>query len=198
MNENERMFQKQLRDCGTDVDNLNAYNEWKPTSPKVQHLMDLINLMFQEDLRILTVAGKQGSGKTFTVAAGVQNRLKEDFCNNKLLTEVARFLTHAELDMAYKECMNPKATKTQTEVYRTFSSIPILVVDEVGRGSWSEYSEQFIENVISKRYANRLKTILITNKTVTELAKMFDANIIDRMSNSKTGCVFALDGETQR
>lgn len=163
----------------------------------------------KEKPRVLLVYGAEGRGKTYLCSGALNEYIYRCYCreytkdcpDEERLNKKARYITHYELDLEDKSCMNPKATKTQIEQFRYITSIPFLVIDEVGRGSWSDYSAQNIENIISKRYGNLLPTVLITNKTGKEITEMFDISIRDRLSNGKTGIALNMDtpeGKSER
>lgn len=153
-------------------------------------------------LRAMIVYGAEGRGKSYLCSGAVNEimRLAYNKENEKenpqfdtVLEGVALYLTHYELDLQEKSCMSPKAPRTQYEQYQRVTGVPFLVIDEIGRGSWSDYSAQNIENVISKRYAQCLPTVLITNKTTPEIVKMFDRSTRDRLFNGKTGIGIDMD-----
>lgn len=195
----KEIFVQQLRQIGVDKDFWFAFEkEFDEIPSYLKKLEDMLNSLLKQEYRVLTVAGTQGIGKTFTVAKCVEQYLKEQFLSRGDILGMAKFVSHFELDLSFKECMNSRASKTQTRVYEEFCNYPILIIDEVGRGSWTEYSANFIENIISKRYANKRTTVLISNKTPQELATMFDRNIVDRLSNGTTGKIWTMKGDSLR
>ena len=151
--------------------------------------------------RVLLVHGAEGRGKSY-LCSGAVNEVIRAYYNIETdkkepqydrISGKAMYLTHYELDLMDKSCMNPKAERTQIEQYKKVGSVPFMVIDEIGRGSWSDYSARNLENVISKRYAELLPTVLITNKTIPEIVEMFDKATRDRLFNGRTGIAIDMD-----
>lgn len=172
---------------------------------KLEQLIDLIFVSDpderKERLRVVLVHGAEGRGKSYLCSGAVNDVIrafynfetKKNEPQYEKICDKSRFLTHYELDLLDKSCMNPRADRTQIEQYRKMSSIPFLVIDEVGRGSWSDYSARNLENIVSKRYSELLPTVLITNKTIPEIVEMFDKATRDRLFNERTGIAIDMD-----
>lgn len=207
-------FRQAQIQSGVTFDNTYAFlAEIKPATDKqtdlketLNELIDLLGISDPEErkkhTRLLLVHGAEGRGKSYLCSGAINEILRRrynDECNKDdpqfedALKGRALYLTHFELDLMDKSCMNPKAVRTQIEQYNRITSIPFLVIDEIGRGSWSDYSSQNIENIISKRYAQMLPTVLITNKTIPEIVQMFDKSTRDRIFNGKTGKEIDMD-----
>lgn len=207
-------FRQAQIESGLTFDNTYAFlAEIEPATDKqtdlketLNELIDLLGISDPEErkkhIRLLLVHGAEGRGKSYLCSGAINEILRRrynDECNKDdpqfedALKGRALYLTHFELDLMDKSCMNPKAVRTQIEQYNRITSIPFLVIDEIGRGSWSDYSSQNIENIISKRYAQMLPTVLITNKTIPEMVKMFDKSTRDRIFNGNTGKAIDMD-----
>lgn len=191
--------------AGVTFDNTLAFlGEIDPRTEKQKELkdtlMNLINLLDIKDpeerknqIRVVLVHGAEGRGKSYLCSGFINEVLRKYYNADAELNGRCLYLTHFEIDLKDKSCMNPKADRTQYEQYNRVTVIPYLVIDEIGRGSWSDYTSQNIENIISKRYAQMLPTVLITNKTLPEIAKMFDKSTRDRLFNNKTGIGIDMD-----
>lgn len=190
-------MKKELLRVGFTFDTLDCMN-CQPRSPQQGELVKVVSEFLSSDCRLLTVLGMQGRGKSWGVAMGVQPyvlRYEEEIGN---AFDKYQYLTHYELDLSYKSCMNPSSRITQVDCYKHFTEKPVLIIDEFLKGAKTPYALDFVENVINKRHAMKRKTILITNHTTKELATMLDPTIMDRLGNGNTGQMFVLTGESLR
>lgn len=207
-------FKYAQRKSGITFDNSMAMlSDISPKTEKQRELITNLNALLKnltekdadtkkKGLRAILVYGAEGRGKSF-ICSGCANEMLKVCYNTEnqkdnpqfdtALSNKVLYLTHYELDLLEKSCMSPKAPHTQYEQYQKVTSVPLLIIDEIGRGSWSDYSAQNIENVISKRYAQCVATVLITNKTAPEIVKMFDKSTRDRLFNDKTGRAVNMD-----
>ena len=203
--ERDIVFERIQRGAGILEENMDAFTSLiTPRNEKQRLLLNALERIEKtlkskdreekkEGVRALLVCGSEGRGKSWIISGLINKYLYNKYAATENTDGMAMYLTHYELDLRDKSCMNPKASKTQVEQYNDFCDVPLLVIDEIGRGSWSDYTAQNIENIISRRYSNLRPTILITNKTKAEIAKMFDRSILDRIANGKTGLVLDMD-----
>lgn len=165
----------------------NVYlHQVEPRSDKQKELKRLLEELKQRRYLVLLVCGDTGVGKTYMALAMLNSVLHNAMCDSVDVDRAGRYMTHYELDIRYKSAMDgKKGGKTQFDLYNLFTQYDMLVLDEIGRGSVSEYSMGFIENVLTKRIAWRRPTVLITNKTPSELKDLFDVQMLDRLGSDK-------------
>lgn len=70
---------------------------------------------------------------------------------------------------------------SEREVIRKYSSLDLLVIDEVGVQSGSENERNLLFSVLNGRYENVLPTILISNLTLSEIKGAIGERAFDRL-----------------
>lgn len=91
-------------------------------------------------------------------------------------------------------CANVKDTfgteETSKSVFVKFMRPAILAVDEVN-GGMSEFDTKLIQRIVSRRYdTNQMDTILISNETAEEFAKIVGDRVMSRINETGGVCDF--------
>jgi len=167
--------------------------EIEPKNEGQRVLIEKLIRLARKEYKTLLISGNKGTGKTFLALAFLNSAI---YRTQEPSEFTAKYVTHYELDLRYKAAMND-SKKTQADIYNQYAEYSYLVIDELGRGSITDYSMTFIENLISRRYSWSRPTVIITNKTTKELKELLDAQMLDRLGNEKQE-TFALDGESLR
>jgi len=111
----------------------------------------------------LVLCGPRGVGKTHAGAAILRRVVVEMMGTGKFTTQ-ERFISRL------KAAMNPGGEK-QDAIWKELTTVDLLVVDEVGRGSGSQYEKDMMFKLINLRYEAACKPLVIlSNLTVAELA----------------------------
>lgn len=131
----------------------------------------------------MLICGTEGNGKTLFSCSTLTSHAAKALNEGK--TRRGYYLTQKELELEFRSAMHD-ASSSEMAVFRRFFDYPILVLDEVGRGSNTQYSLDNIEALISKRYAWRRPTVIITNGTVGSIRELFDRHILDRLQTGGT------------
>jgi DNA replication protein DnaC len=103
------------------------------------------------EVKKLFLTGKNGTGKTHLACACV-------------IALKGRILTMYEISTMIRQSYTAKATLSELEIVDDLASIPILVIDEIGRTKGSESEHNWLSYIIDKRHCRNLPMILITNK----------------------------------
>jgi DNA replication protein DnaC len=98
--------------------------------------------------RMLLMLGKNGNGKNHLAASILQ---ETGGCIYSVF----------EIELMLKECYSGKTS--EPELYRRLCSIPVLIINEIGRHKVGEWEQHFLSYIINKRYENLMPTVLISN-----------------------------------
>jgi len=108
--------------------------------------------MFKEGLGLLLV-GEPGVGKTYTVAA----ILKYLYSKYKVR---GYFVDTKELSLKLRDSFN---NGQHTKLVETLARVPILVLDDLGNETLTDWYREILVGLISKRYNDKKVTFVTTN-----------------------------------
>jgi len=137
----------------------------------------------------LVMAGKVGTGKTHLAAAMI-NTMVEKGKNSKLvkMSEVIRNI---------KSTWSKGALQDESEVIKFYSSLPLLIVDEIGVQFGTDTEKLLLSEIIDNRYQDILPTVLISNLDTDGIKNCIGERSYDRLRQDG-GKVVAFDWESER
>ena len=100
----------------------------------------------------LIIKGASNTGKTKLLSAFGNSLLKAG--------KSVKYVTAGELTMKLR-FSNPAFEDS----YEWLTTVPYLLIDDLGSERWSEYNEEQLTNVLSKRRRSTLSTVITTSKT---------------------------------
>lgn len=118
----------------------------------------------------LVLTGGYGTGKTHLAAAIANNLVDKGIM--VLFNTYIGHLDHLKREMDSDE---PKVYLDRMK------SIPMLVIDDLGKEKKSEWSQQTLFNVLNYRYEHYLPTVITTNMTPSELPNYVEGAISSRL-----------------
>lgn len=121
----------------------------------------------------LIFSGKAGSGKTH-LACGIAYEAIEQGAQ-------VQFATVAEVMRQIKGAFSKDSDTTEQQHIDHFSSIELLILDEVGMDYGTDFNKALIFEILNNRYENVLPTILLTNLDTTSLKEYLGERLVDRM-----------------
>jgi len=131
----------------------------------------------------IVFCGKPGTGKTH-LSYAIANSLRKKMCT--AVVKTAADMT-AKVKSAYK---SSDMHNSPESVVATFSSLDLLIIDEVGVQIDSEAERRILFDIMNKRYENMKPTVMISNLAVEELTAFVGERVMDRM-NEGGGMIFA-------
>lgn len=88
----------------------------------------------------------------------------------------------------HESYLGRKDIMTEGQVIDLYSSIPVLGIDEIGRSSWTDHEAQTLYEIIDRRDADNLKTVMAGNITPLEFEKKFDASLRRKLGAYELVC----------
>lgn len=108
----------------------------------------------------------------------------------------ALYATAAEFFMAIKATYRKDSTENEMEVIARFTKPSILVLDEFGRRSETDWESNLLFELLDKRYGKMKNTILLSNQTKEEFLSSVGASLASRMQ--ETGGVMECNWPSRR
>lgn len=137
----------------------------------------------------LIMSGKVGTGKTHLAAAMI-NRLVER-------GQKCRIVKLSDLIREIKSTWARDAERSEKFVIQTYSTVPVLIIDEVGVQFGSDTEKLLISEIIDNRYQEMRPTVLISNLDAQGIKGVIGERCYDRLREDG-GKVIAFDWESHR
>lgn len=167
-------------------------HEVQPLSESQEKLKTLLEGLKLKKYNTLLLLGDTGLGKTYMCQA-----LANTMIYNAVDTErAALYTTHFEMELKLKDTMTKNYNgPSESDLLTKYKTRSLLIIDEFGRGSVSEYFLNRFEYIVCERMAKNRRTVIITNKSPDELRQIFDRQMQDRLGILKGG---KLNPKTER
>jgi DNA replication protein DnaC len=135
----------------------------------------------KEPVGWLLLTGGYGCGKTHLAAAIANYRLEQG--DSVLFVNTPDLLDHL------RTTFDPSSTVTLDERFEQVRTCPLLILDDLGAHSNSEWAQEKLYQLINYRYVEKLPTVITTNDSREEL---------DPRLNSRLSHIERLDENQQR
>ncbi len=137
-------------------------------------MLDYINNFSKQEDNLLLVGGK-GSGKTFTASL-----IAKELYKHRDIT-----LYYTRLHSLFSDIKDGFNQSNTSNIFEYACNVDLLILDEVGSYSLSNYDYQQFFSLIDERYSNELKTIFITNiEKIKDFIEFLNSAISDRVFES--------------
>lgn len=124
----------------------------------------------------LVMTGNCGTGKNHLAISMAKSIIRNHLASVEI-TDVMR------LTRSVKNTWRHSAESTEDEVIERFSSLDLLIIDEVGVQFGSPTEMTILQEVVNARYESVLPTILISNLTFEQLKESIGERIVDRVTD---------------
>lgn len=125
---------------------------------------------------LVMLCGTRGSGKTQLGVEAIRELAKRGWSS--------RYATAMDVFIALKSTYQRDSRKTEAEVLREFTKPSLLVIDEVGKRSESDWENSLLFHIVDKRYGMLKDTILISNQTREAAIASVGASAASRMQET--------------
>lgn len=144
----------------------------------IQHFVETKN-----QNKILALLGNYGTGKTHLGCS--------------IIREMGGlYITSQKLCIEYESGSDFKAEANKMQILRKYSTAPMLIIDEVGRGFKPDLEKEIISFIISERYANDLPMGIISNFKKDGFVRFIGDAMYDRFS--EVGIILEFLGRSKR
>ena len=196
--ENEKLERKRylrVRDrAGISKRNLGVtLDSIVPASKAQSHALETLKSYSQEILKgkadnNIIIIGGVGTGKTIISSALVDSLVERKSARIRKCIDLVREL---------KSTWSKDSESTESEVIHHYSTLHLLVIDEVGVQFGSDTEKMFLFDIVDGRYQNMLPTVLISNLNMDGIKELVGERAVDRMREGG-GKLLVLDGESCR
>lgn len=121
-----------------------------PQTPEQEKALAAVNKMIAEKSGKVILLGSNGVGKTFLGSMAV-----------KALG--GKILSMYEITTMIRMSYSARAEKTELEIVQDLASIPMLVIDEMGRTKGSDAELNWLSYILDKRHTRDLPFMILTN-----------------------------------
>lgn len=121
-----------------------------PKTPEQKKALEAVKQMIAEKSGKVILLGNNGVGKTFLGSMAVK-------------AMGGKILSMYEITTMIRQSYSVKAVKTELEIVQELASIPMLVIDEMGRSKGSEAELNWLSYILDKRHTRNLPFMLLTN-----------------------------------
>jgi DNA replication protein DnaC len=137
----------------------------------------------------LVMAGKVGTGKTHLAASMVNVMIEKG--------KQCKLVKMSELIRSIKSTWARSSEKSESDLIKFYSEIPLLLIDEIGIQFGSDTEKLLLSEVIDNRYQDILPTVLISNLDTTGIKDCIGDRSYDRLRQDG-GKIIAFDWESER
>lgn len=158
--------------------------------PKTVKQSKLIHALTQTS-NDLIIVGTVGTGKTHIISAYINELVKRGI--------YAKYITEydfADLFTLRHSKDADTAKRAELEIHHC-KNYKVVVIDEVGKRQLTENQNVELDELISARYDNMLRTIIVSNLTPQEIKDRIKDRAYDRLKGNNAQ-VIVLDGESMR
>ena len=141
-------------------DNFRPHENFDPTRPNGNHpditsyAMNRAREFYEENEKGILFVGDVGTGKTHLLVAIIRHLTLEKGIN-------ARFIEFTHLLSQLRAAYDRKANAS--DLIKGITEVPVLAIDELGKGRNNDWQISVIDELISKRYNRSLTTFCTTN-----------------------------------
>lgn len=165
--------------------NANTYHyksdkENKHVASKLKSYLENILQEIEEGKNFLFFGKTPGTGKSFHGAMILNQYIYKACLTSRLDFEnpLAYYIVYADLMNELRYNRDDLGTSRLVEIAKT---VPVLMLDDVGAGTTTAFTDEQTYLIINHRYNNNLSTVFTTNLILPELNEKINARIVSRM-----------------
>lgn len=144
-------FEAEMKDRNIELEFWGkGIEDYKAPCPEQKRALAAVRKMIAQKTGKIIILGSNGVGKTMLGSAAVKE------LGGKILSmyEISGMIRHS-----YKD----NAERDEFEIVNELASIPLLVIDEMGRTKGSEAEMNWLSYILDKRHTRRLPFMLLAN-----------------------------------
>lgn len=170
----ERYFNESL-------DTYKITNEMQSTAAKAA--TNFLHAVKCGEFKSLVMIGNAGTGKTHLACAIIREA-------------GGKYRTAPDIVEEMRRAKSFSANETEADIIKYYGHVPLLVIDEIGRGIAATDEKYMLYQILNARYNTRKPTILISNLKKADFLQYIGVAAADRLVESAE--VLELNGESYR
>lgn len=135
------------------------------------------------EFKSLVLIGSAGTGKTHLACAIVRETR-------------GKYRTAPDIVEELRRAKSYTSDETEEEIINYYGHVPLLVIDEIGRGIAATDEKYMLYQILNARYNTRKPTLLISNHKKADFLQYIGAAAADRLVESAE--IYELTGESYR
>lgn len=163
------------------LDTYQITNEMQATAAKA--VTNFLHAIKCGEFKSLVMIGNAGTGKTHLACA--------------IVREVGgKYRTAPDIVEEMRRAKSFTANDTEADIIKYYGHVPLLVIDEIGRGIAATDEKYMLYQILNARYNTRRPTVLISNHKKADFLQYIGVAAADRLVESAE--VWELNGESYR
>ena len=163
------------------LDTYKITNEMQATAAKAA--TNFLHAVKCCEFKSLVLIGSAGTGKTHLACAIIREA-------------GGKYRTAPDIVEEMRRAKSFTANDTEADIIKYYGHVPLLVIDEIGRGIASTDEKYMLYQILNARYNTRKPTVLISNFTKADFLQYIGVAAADRLVESAE--VWELNGESYR
>ena len=163
------------------LDTYKITNEMQATAAKAA--TNFLHAVKCGEFKSLVLIGNAGTGKTHLACAIIREA-------------GGKYRTAPDIVEEMRRAKSFTANDTEADIIKYYGHVPLLVIDEIGRGIASTDEKYMLYQILNARYNTRKPTVLISNFTKADFLQYIGVAAADRLVESAE--IWELNGESYR
>ena len=163
------------------LDTYKITNEMQATAAKAA--TNFLHAVKCGEFKSLVLIGSAGTGKTHLACAIIREA-------------GGKYRTAPDIVEEMRRAKSFSANETEADIIKYYGHVPLLVIDEIGRGIAATDEKYMLYQILNARYNTRKPTVLISNFTKADFLQYIGVAAADRLVESAE--VWELNGESYR
>ena len=170
----ERYFKESL-------DTYQITNEMQTTAAKAA--TNFLHAVKCGEFKSLVMIGNAGTGKTHLACAIIREA-------------GGKYRTAPDIVEEMRRSKSFSANETEADIIQYYGHVPLLVIDEIGRGIAATDEKYMLYQILNARYNTRKPTVLVSNHKKADFLQYIGVAAADRLVESAE--VWEFNGESYR
>ena len=163
------------------LDTYKITNEMQATAAKAA--TNFLHAVKCGEFKSLVLIGSAGTGKTHLACAIIREA-------------GGKYRTAPDIVEEMRRAKSFTANDTEADIIKYYGHVPLLVIDEIGRGIAATDEKYMLYQILNARYNTRKPTVLISNFTKADFLQYIGVAAADRLVESAE--IWELNGESYR
>ena len=163
------------------LDTYKITNEMQATAAKAA--TNFLHAVKCGEFKSLVLIGSAGTGKTHLACAIIREA-------------GGKYRTAPDIVEEMRRAKSFTANDTEADIIQYYGHVPLLVIDEIGRGIAATDEKYMLYQILNARYNTRKPTVLVSNHKKADFLQYIGVAAADRLVESAE--IWELNGESYR